>query len=155
VLRIVEELPKASEPISAAEIFEAAYDDAAGRGYWRLWLKHEQDEGPVAKLLATHFVAERAENPDASAAIAAYPPIWSWEAQVVGALRRYPTGPLTDRLKSIAEDEEFGYLVAPSARAFLVGEMSDAHARPDAKPRGKRGRPSTSGSIRHAGCTLL
>jgi hypothetical protein len=122
VLMVIEHSLEAGEPpCSVAEIFEAAYGDQAGREYWRLWLKYESEEGAVAKLLATHFVAESAERPDAKGAIAANPAGWSWEAQCALALGRYPSGQLADRVRSIVDDEELGYVVAPSLRAFLVG----------------------------------
>ena len=55
MLQIVEESLSASEPVSVAEIFEAAYRDQAGKDYWRLWLKYERNEGAIGKLLAAHF----------------------------------------------------------------------------------------------------
>ncbi len=38
------------------------------------------------------------------------------------ALMRYPTGPMIDRIRSVAEDEEVCYLTPPSVRAFLQPE---------------------------------
>jgi hypothetical protein len=118
VLRLVEESLSASAAVSVAEIFEAAYGDPTGKDYWRLWLRYEQSEDAIGKLLATHF---RAENQDAAAA--GHPFGWGWEGCCCQALGRYPSGEVVDRLRSIAEDEELGYLIAPSARAFLVSGL--------------------------------
>jgi hypothetical protein len=116
-LRIVEDSRHARE-LSVPEIFEATYGHPAGQEYWSLWLTYEKSEAAVGKLLATHFSAE---NRDAAAA--GHPFGWSWEACCGEALGRYPSGQLADRIRSIADDEELGYLVAPTARAFLVGEL--------------------------------
>jgi hypothetical protein len=130
VLRIVEQSLNAREPISVAEIFEAAYGDSAGREYWRLWLEYGGSEDAGA-LLATHYVAENRP--------AAHPLGEVWGSYCSGALGRYPHGQLVDRIRSILGDEELGYLIAPSARAFLDSGKS-AYARPDEKPLRKRGR---------------
>ena len=128
MLQIVEESLSASEPVSVAEIFEAAYRDQAGKDYWRLWLKYERNEGAIGKLLAAHF---RAENQDVAAA--GHPYGWDWEACCRVALGRYPSGELADRLRAIICDEELGYLISPSVRAFLA--PGDEAAR---KPKGGR-----------------
>jgi hypothetical protein len=117
VLMIVERSRDAADPPSVAEIFEAAYGDQAGQEYWRLWLKFGSGAG-VESLLVAHFVAE---NPEVAAA--GHPLGRSWGACCAEALARYPSGELVDRLMSIAEDEELGYLIAPSARAFLVSGL--------------------------------
>jgi hypothetical protein len=115
-LQIVEDSLHARE-LSVQEIFEAIYGDPAGQEYWRLGLKFASD-AEVGKLLATHF---RAENQDAAAA--GHPYGWDWETCCGVALVRYPSGQPADRIRSIADDEELGYLVAPSAHAFLVREL--------------------------------
>jgi hypothetical protein len=116
VLMIVEHSLQAAEPPSVAEIFEAAYGDPVGRDYWRLWLKYEQDEATVAKLLSTHFVAETTAP--------SHPLGWSWEACCHAALGRYRSaGQMIDRIKSIVDDEELGYLIPPSVRAFIESEL--------------------------------
>ena len=115
VLRVVEESRNASEPISVAEIFEAAYSDPGGQEYWCLWLKYEQDEATVAKLLAVHFVAETAA--------ASHPLGSSWEVCCHEALARHRSaGQVVDRLRAIVNDEEWGYIIPPSACAFLDSE---------------------------------
>jgi hypothetical protein len=117
VLQIVEESRNAVDPPSVAEIFEEAYGDAAGSDYWRLWLKFGS-AAEFERLLTAHFVVECRDL-----ATAGHPLGWSWPACCAGALGRYPSGQLADRIRSIADDEELGYLVAPTARAFLVGEL--------------------------------
>jgi hypothetical protein len=118
VLRIIEELPLSPEPISVGDIFEAVYGDPAGQEYWRLWLKFGSD-AEVERLLVAHLSTEM---PDVSP-----PPGWSWGPCCAVALARYPSGQLVDRIRSIAEDEELGYLVAPSARAFLDSDPREPH----------------------------
>jgi hypothetical protein len=117
VLMIIEHSRESADPPSVAEIFKAAYDDPSGKEYWRLWLKHGSG-AEVERLLTAHFVSE---CQDITAA--GHPLGWSLEACCFVALRRYPSGPLTDRLKSIINDEEMSYLIAPSAHAFLVSEL--------------------------------
>jgi hypothetical protein len=133
VLMIVERSREAADPPSVAEIFEAAYGDQAGQEYWRLWLKFGSG-AEVERLLVAHLSAE---TPDV-----APPPGWSWGPCCAVALARYPTGQLVDRIRSIAEDEELGHLVTPSAHAFLVSEITvaatnDPHSSTDPE-RGKK-----------------
>jgi hypothetical protein len=117
VLQIVEESRNGVDPPSVAEIFAEAYGDAAGRDYWRLWLKFGS-AAEFERLLTAHFVAECRDL-----AAAGHPLGWSWSSCCAEALGRYPSGQLADRIRSIADDEELGYLVAPTARAFLIGEL--------------------------------